>query len=407
MTDAIDTSALAPAWTRIAQAMLSCDAIVNGSTKTLSSWGSAADPIERAEAYDYWAQLVSWALRREFHYAHTDHPMFHRNLLDGKIGFDNPDNVSNVALIDPNGIYRITGDIGDTHFIEISVSCGFPGVVIPPRTVGKLDTTELDIGPDGSIELIVGGEQNGRRNWLPLAPDATSILVRQVFGVWGENYVTGDFRITKLEGEGDRSPPLALTVGDRLNRAARFLETQSTYWLGYSESLVERIAWNTFEAPGLQGKELEHVNAARAFFCWGLFDIAPDEALIVEIKAPPEGAYLGFSLLNYWLQSLDFVGRHSSLNGHQARADDDGIIRFVLAPTDPGVPNWMDMGDHPKGGMLFRQALMPTANQPTARLVKLADVRDALPAGTPQVTPEERSRKIASRRAHVQSRFRW
>ena len=34
--------------------------------------------------------------------------------------------------------------------------------------------------------------------------------------------------------------------------------------------LVARIEPNTFESPGLQGRELVQLNAARAFFTWGL-----------------------------------------------------------------------------------------------------------------------------------------
>ena len=75
--------------------------------------------------------------------------------------------------------------------------------------------------------------------------------------------------------------------------------------------------------------------------------------------------------------------------------------------SDPGVQNWMDVGDHPLGAMLFRQALTKQANQPTARKVALARIRDELPASTPSFSPQQRSEQIAGRRAHIASRFRW
>lgn len=406
MTVSPDGKSLAAAWARLAQALADSEKILDRRAES-GGWGAALDPVERAEAYDYWAQVLTFGLRREFHYRLTDHPMFHRIGFDTKIGFDNPDNVYQIAMIQPDQVYRLTGDMGSAQFVEISVSVGFPGVVVPPRTIAKFDSTEFEIGAGGRIEIVVGGERT-EGNWLPLEPDASSVLVRQVFGEWHADGTPGDFRIVRVNGEGDRSPPITLaSVADRLERTAEFYEKEINFWLGYADGLVARIVPNTFEAPGEQGKSLEQVNAARAFFCWGLYDLKPDEALIVQIPEPPAGTYLGFHLNNYWLQSLDYVGRVTSLNGRQVQVDDDGMIRYVLAHEDPGVPNWMDVGDHPVGAMLFRQALTPRANQPTAHLVPLAGLRDVLPANTPQFSAEDRARQIAARRAHIASRFRW
>jgi hypothetical protein len=126
-----------------------------------------------------------------------------------------------------------------------------------------------------------------------------------------------------------------------------------------------------------------------------------------EIPAPDRGAYLGFHLVNYWLQSLDFVGRTTSCNNLQAHVSGDGVIRYVLAHDDPEVPNWMDVGGHPWGGMLFRAALMTEAAQPTARLVPFSEVRDLLPTDTPVIDAAARGEEIRTRRAHIASRFRW
>ena len=300
------------------------------------------------------------------------------------------------------------GSRGTAHFLEFSTSVGFPGVVVPPRTVSKVDTTEIDVGDDGSIEILVGGRPRAR-NWLAVDPEVTSVLVRQVFGQWRADDVPGDFRIESLDdNDGAHDEVFATTeVAQRLARTAEFVETQTRYWLEYVGALVERIEPNTFESPGLQGAELVQLNAARAFFTWGLFQLEPDEALIVEIRAPEPDAYLGFHLVNYWLQSLDYVGRTTSCNNMQAHIGADGIIRYVLAHEDPQVPNWMDVGGHPWGGMLFRAALVSEATQPTATLVPFADVRDALPADTPVVDAAARREEIRARRAHVASRFRW
>jgi hypothetical protein len=111
--------------------------------------------------------------------------------------------------------------------------------------------------------------------------------------------------------------------------------------------------------------------------------------------------------VNYWLQSLDYVSRPTSRNSRQAHVDTDAKIRFVLAHSDPGVRNWLDVGGHPRGGALFRAALTPTAPQPVATVVPLAEVHGALPADTPAFSPEDRTAELVERRAHVAARFRW
>jgi hypothetical protein len=398
--DVSDTPPIGEVWAHLARA-------VAESPGALAS-GHVHDDVAIAEGYDYWAQVLTFGLRREFHYGDVRHPMLHRLGFDSKIGFDNPDNVYEVARIDPSRGYRLHGTLGTAHFLEFSTSVGFPGVVVPPRTVSKLDTTELELGPDGTVELFVGGPPRDR-NWLAVDDEVTSVLVRQVFGEWRADDVPGDFRIECLDdNDAARSEAFSTEeVARRLARTAEFVETQTRYWLDYVEDLVARIEPNTFEAPGLQGRELVQLNAARAFFTWGLFRFDADQALVVQIPAPAPGAYLGFHLVNYWLQSLDYVGRTTSCNNLQAHVGSDGVIRYVLAHEDPQVPNWMDVGGHPWGGMLFRAALVTEASQPTARLVPFGEVHDALPADTPVIDAAARGEEIRTRRAHVASRFRW
>jgi hypothetical protein len=105
------------------------------------------------------------------------------------------------------------------------------------------------------------------------------------------------------------------------------------------------------------------------------------------------------------MESLDFANHQSSLNGHQARLDRDGVFRAVVAHRDPSVPNWLDTAGHAEGAMIYRWNQADSAPVPAARMVKLSELRDALPTDTPRVTPAERAQAIERRRAHVQRRF--
>ena len=122
----------------------------------------------------------------------------------------------------------------------------------------------------------------------------------------------------------------------------------------------------------------------------GSFQIAPDEALIVEVE-PPEGLYWSYSIGNPWWETIDYARHQSSLNGHQAVIDDDGVLRVVIAHSDPGLANWLDTAGHSEGPVILRcvRTEMPTV--PTTRVVKMADVIASVPAGTRRITREERA----------------
>jgi hypothetical protein len=136
----------------------------------------------------------------------------------------------------------------------------------------------------------------------------------------------------------------------------------------------------------------------------GSFELGPDEALMVEVT-PPEGLYWSYSLGNPWWETVDYALHQSSLNGHQAVLDDDGLLRVVIAHEDPGVANWLDTAGHSAGPVILRCVRTETAPVPTTRVVPFAGVAAELPAGTRRVTPEERRAVIDARRVAVSKRF--
>lgn len=145
-------------------------------------------------------------------------------------------------------------------------------------------------------------------------------------------------------------------------------------------------------------------------YCGGMFDLQPDEALIVELHQPVEPVYLGFHLGNLWGESLEFASHQSSLNGVQGHRDSDNVYRYVIAHEDPGVANWVDTTGQPEGYMAVRWAYpeKPMDNPPWAsgKKVKFKDIAAYLPPETKWITPEERRKQIAIRQEHVQRRYR-
>jgi hypothetical protein len=146
---------------------------------------------------------------------------------------------------------------------------------------------------------------------------------------------------------------------------------------------------------------------AGQFYYEGAYELKPDEALIVETSVPQGCVYSSIILTNDIYETTDWYNNESSLNGSQVRVDRDGVLRVVVAGSDPGVPNWLDTAGYASGAVQGRWTQCATTPVPSERVVKLAEVRRYLPADTPVVTPAERDRIVRERRAVLQQRPLW
>jgi hypothetical protein len=137
----------------------------------------------------------------------------------------------------------------------------------------------------------------------------------------------------------------------------------------------------------------------------GQFHVEPDQALVFRFEAV-DCRYWSFGVGHHrWFVSFDYRTRHCHLNSTQLRTSSDGAVYVVLAGTDPGVANWLDVD--PRGFIFLRwqgvHAEEPA--RPDATLVPLADLRAHLPADEPLVSPDERADVIAQRRTGADRRF--
>jgi hypothetical protein len=129
----------------------------------------------------------------------------------------------------------------------------------------------------------------------------------------------------------------------------------------------------------------------------GNFRCAPDEAVILEFT-PPACRYWSVSLANWYWESLDFASHQTSLNGHQAAIDGDGVFRAVIAHEEPGLANWLDTTGHTQGTLTARFLLADEVPEVKSRVVKLADVAREL--------PDVARVSLAARRASLERRHR-
>jgi hypothetical protein len=106
----------------------------------------------------------------------------------------------------------------------------------------------------------------------------------------------------------------------------------------------------------------------------GTFDLADDEALVIEGRFPP-CRFWNLCLWNHYLQTYDYRYEQVTINGGEAVAEADGSYRLVVAHTDPGVPNWLSTAGHRSGVLWFRWFLPDaTPDPPTTTVVRLADL---------------------------------
>ena len=64
--------------------------------------------------------------------------------------------------------------------------------------------------------------------------------------------------------------------------------------------------------------------------------------------------YQGIQLGSLWYISLDYISHQTSLTADQARADPDGMLRFVISERDPGVANWLELTGRRRGYVQIR-----------------------------------------------------
>jgi hypothetical protein len=143
------------------------------------------------------------------------------------------------------------------------------------------------------------------------------------------------------------------------------------------------------------------------YYYQGLFEVKAGEVLLLESEVPDRCLYWNVQLSDPLWNSVDWLNRQSSLNARQARLDNDGRLRAVIALDDPGVPNWLDTGGFDNGSVMIRWNRSSSGPVPTLLRLPAQELRRHLPSDTPTVTPQERDDALRARRRGVQWRRRW
>jgi hypothetical protein len=352
--------------------------------------GFPEDPADRAEGVAHLAeQVVCWVAWSVSH-ADPRSPAFQRqNDLVTKWGGPNVDNVYRHARIDPSLRYRISGRMHSCEEFILALRGGF--MHMPTwGTLHEVTATELGIGEGEGFEILLGGPDG-----IAIPSGACMATFREYYWDWRADE-PATVTIECLDGPAHVRPrrrPDAVAAA--LEEAISGVEQSVTYWNAYLRDIRAATPDNTFAPTMSLAKGLD---AAKYAFC--VFDLAPDEALVVETDFLA-ARYWSLQLADMtWFESLDLANRLMSLNQRQATKSADGRVRVVIAPEDPGTPNWLDTEGRRTGLLTYRWFWSDEEPAPTTTVAKLADVR------TGEVDAAARQQEVARRRRHIAWRFR-
>jgi hypothetical protein len=361
-------------------------------------------PADRAEYLRYLLRFFASGIATCVEHADPDHPEFTRMMdLNRRWGLDSPDHLYLFATIRGDAEYHVSGDPGSANLLDIQVNTGHfaNGAVGAMKTIASISGDELAKERDGSFVLQLGGSKRAG-NWLPLAPEASFVQVRQVFADW-ERERPAELIIERCGGAVLRPRLDARQIDERLERLRSWLTKGGGLWRDMSKVMLA-LPPNTIRIPPVD-QSSAHGGLRGQAYGMGSFACGPDEAVVLEFE-PPRCRHWSVSLATWWWEAIDFAARQSSLNHVQARLDADGVFRGVIAHDDPGVPNWLDAAGHERGTLIARFVLAEASPAVRSRRVKLSGLRDELPADTPRVSEPARDAALARRRRAVWRRFR-
>jgi hypothetical protein len=306
-------------------------------------------------------------------------------------GMECPDCIYTRAAMRGGESYRLFGNRGTARYVGLQTMNGITS------TANEL-VDELEVDADGNFEVVLSPEQRDG-NWMRLEGAHPTLTVRHFFYDW-DTEVESSLRIERLGGPVEAetfSVDPDVVLSRQLVALGDFVHDNLQFFLQFGGAAPA----NGF-LPPIDRTAIGAAAENRPVI--GRWELAPDDALVLEVE-PPEGVYWSYSLGNPWWETIHYGRHQSSLNGHQAVMDSDGLVRVVLCGRDPGVSNWLDTAGHSNGAMILRCVRTTTAPTPNVRVVSFDDIASALPAGTKMVTADERASVLKRRRRAVHKRF--
>jgi hypothetical protein len=344
--------------------------------------------VDMAEGYRWVTRLnrliLDWIVER----SDPLHPVLF-DLQDEykKLLVDNPDVHYTFCVLDDQHSYRLVGLRGECAYLGMTFGTAFGQGPVGGRTGTQTQThiDEFELGPNGEVDILIAPESqmpNPRpRNSVLLEPGTAQLAIRETyFEKSPEKFARLRVELVPQPGEEVPSPILSSEeLAPKLEFAAMFLafigKNAIAMWNDAGSNM------NTFGgqsgAAHVEAQEDEmrtHTNAEMTYH-GGRFKLEEGEALVVTVHEPDKPfLYWGLTLTSPWGESFDYRYTTTALNNKTATRAEDGTWRLVIAPSDPGVENWLDTGGRREGYMLVRWVLADGPPHPSAEVVRMEDL---------------------------------
>ena len=373
-------------------------------TANLAETWRPDDPHYRADVYRQTMTSLSYAYFMYFH-ADAEHPDWAPLWNPVFTLQPNPDDIYVQSPIRGDLTYRVSGNRGTCKILSFTTQKALSGTLDEmPRPNGhnEVDDTDLGLELGQDFEVIFSAERPAgyTGKWAPIDPEARGMMVRYRMYDWA-NEVDPVLSIECLDPVQPKPRLAPQEIVRRIQEMAKFPARKTHLYYAMQNGVKERVGWNVFEPIRMPGA------LAKQVYWPACFQLDTGEALIIETELPERRPYWNIQLNDPYFNALEYVYRLSSTNGAMAKVSSDGKFRAVIALTDPGVPNWLDPAGYTEGGIYGRWYDCDSEPVPTIKRVKLADLRDHLPADTPVVSPEERAEELRIRVRACQRRRRW
>jgi hypothetical protein len=307
-------------------------------------------------------------------------------------GIDNPDSIYRVIPVSGDERYEIRGRVGEHRMTENYFTLWDDAM----GTEGLLDGHDLVTGADGSFVVTVDAEPaGGRANHVQSTAKAHEFYIRDVMLDWA----TDDPNWLEVVRLGPPPSTAPLTTDEQAERTAGYMRRFAEFSHGLSKGMTSgepnrfHLAYSADRGGALRNQ----------VYVGGHFRLEDDEAFVIDLD-DGGAAYFTVPVSNVWGTTMGIVDRTGSLNKAQSEPNADRTWTYVLSNADPGVHNWIDPGGLTEGILTLRMAEFPDRRPleglaASGRVVKLADLDSALPAGTREVTAAQRATQLAERAA--------
>jgi hypothetical protein len=325
-----------------------CDHLKAAGSVLLSE-GTPGDPFQQAEGVRYLSRLARAGLEAYVEYNDPLFPVLRRMVHETvKMGADNPDNHYLNAQIDGRLEYRIFGKRNTIDHISFHTQNGNYATTGGLAPCGRIGNDELVIEQDGSFEIWLSRQPKGK-NWLKTEDETSMVMVRQTYADRMKEQPAEMEMVCMSAGE-KPGPLTTETLDEGLKTASMFVGGASMLFARWAKGFRK----HTNQLPLFDPMTSNAAGGDEGIIYYhSHWKLEPDQALVIEVKPPACDAW-NFQLDNYWMESLDYRYFNTCINSTTAVKEADGLVRIVVAHTDPGIPNWIETAHHTEGTMCWR-----------------------------------------------------